>query len=428
MKKCWCGNTALAEYSAKYYRCDKCHTLISKQDVENSIYNVENEEDDLYGKNYWEVAMVKATGKSTLSEVLDMYLTERVMYWLKYILKYVKLGSCVAEVGCGLGQLQYILKRIGFQQIAYELSPDVCNYMRDQLKIEVCCGSFEERNSVYDAIMALDLFEHLVDPLDFMEKCANSLKPGGILCFQTPCYDYSLNYVQMLSMKPRFDSLLVDDQHIFLYSKEAIADILRKYGFTHIVFEPAFFGDDYDMFFFASKTELCINTEQQIEDYLNATENGRLIKAMLKQFTDGKMMEAQFEEANANAVKHLEQIDKLTEQLEESEADRRARLEQINELTGLLKERETDCAARLEQVDALTAKLQEIEADRAARLEQTNTLTALLQESEADRAARLEQINTLTAMVKEIEADRNACLEQINTLTAKKRINLRRRT
>ena len=87
MKKCWCGNTQLKEYSENYYQCEKCHTLISKHNFDDAIYNVKNENNDLYGKNYWEVEMTKAAGKNTLSEVVDMYLTERVIYWLQYILK-----------------------------------------------------------------------------------------------------------------------------------------------------------------------------------------------------------------------------------------------------------------------------------------------------------------------------------------------------
>ena len=54
--------------------------------------------------------MTRAAEKNTLSEVVDLYLTGRVIYWLKNVLKYIKLGADIAEIGCGLGQLQYVLK------------------------------------------------------------------------------------------------------------------------------------------------------------------------------------------------------------------------------------------------------------------------------------------------------------------------------
>ena len=56
MEKCYCGNTNLAEYSDKYWKCDVCRTLVSKYDFNNSIYHVNEEEKDLYGKNYWHVS------------------------------------------------------------------------------------------------------------------------------------------------------------------------------------------------------------------------------------------------------------------------------------------------------------------------------------------------------------------------------------
>lgn len=40
MIKCWCGNKDLKEYSADYYKCDKCHTLISKHNFQDTIYDV----------------------------------------------------------------------------------------------------------------------------------------------------------------------------------------------------------------------------------------------------------------------------------------------------------------------------------------------------------------------------------------------------
>jgi len=46
MEKCYCGNTNLAEYSDKYWKCDVCRTLVSKYDFNNSIYHVNEEEKD----------------------------------------------------------------------------------------------------------------------------------------------------------------------------------------------------------------------------------------------------------------------------------------------------------------------------------------------------------------------------------------------
>ncbi len=417
MNKCWCGNEILNEYSLNYYKCDKCHTLISKHDFENTVYDVENEDDDLYGKNYWEVEMTKAAGKNTLSEVVDMYLTERAIYWLKHVLKYVKLGSDIAEVGCGLGQLQYVLSRGGYRQKAFELSPDICDYMEKQLGVNVHRGPFVPQDNAFDGILAFDLFEHLIEPDEFLEYCSRSLRENGVMCFQTPCYDAGISYEEMQAQKPKFEDQLKQEQHIYLYSRESITEIFKKHGFTNIIFEPAFFGDDYDMFLLASKEPIRANTEKEIDDYLNSTSNGRLLKAMITLFDEKKELLEQYQNADNDRTMREKNNEELEKLLKQSVADSEMRLENVDKLTQLLRERESDNAAKNEQIDELTKLLKESEADRAARLDQINELTKVLEESEADRAARLDQINELKKLLEESEADRAARLEQINELT-----------
>ena len=382
MERCWCRNKNLTIYSNAYNKCEKCNTLISAYSIEDSIYSTENEETDLYGKNYWEVSMTKAAGKNNLSEVVDMYLTERVIYWLKYVLKYVKLGAEVAEIGCGLGQLQYVLKKLGYQQLAFELSGEICHYMEANLGIDTHCGPFEENTRQYDAILSFDLFEHLLQPKVFVDKCNTSLREGGVLCMQTPCYNPDWDYESMLQKGAKFEEQLKEEQHVFLYSKEALSQLLKEKGYTFIKFEPAFFGDDYDMFLFASKEPFVENTEKEIEEYLNAQPNGRLIKAMIALFDERKVLRDKYKNADEDRKARQEQIEILSKRLQESEADR---------------------GARQKQIEILTKMLQESEEDREARMKQIETLTKLLQESEEDRAARLEQIETLTAMISEIQ-------------------------
>lgn len=414
MKKCWCGNKALEDYSKTYYKCTKCKTLITKHDLQENLYDVENEENDLYGKNYWEVSMTQAAGKSTLSEVVDMYLSERVIYWLKGILKYVKLGADVAEVGCGLGQLQYLLRRVGYEQKAFELSQGVCDFMETQLGVVTHCGPFEPTEKAYDGILAFDLFEHLIEPKQFLEYCVKSLRENGVLCFQTPQYDSAKNYEEMQREKPRFEEQLKAEQHIFLYSKEAITEILRQYGFTNIFFEPAFFGDDYDMFLFASQVPIKINTEKEIDDYLNSVPNGRLVKALITLFDNNRVMQGEYQKADEDRKERLAQIVALEGTLKESEADRALRQEQIERLTGMLKESEADRALRQEQIERLTGMLKESEADRALRQEQIEQLTGMLKESEADREARFEQICELTRIVQEFQKEEQM-IQEVNT-------------
>lgn len=417
MKKCWCGNSDLTEYSHEYYKCEKCKTLISGYDLENSIYDTENEDRDLYGKNYWEVSMTRTAGKNTLSEVVDMYLTERVIYWLKYVLKYVKLGADVAEVGCGLGQLQYVLKNLGYKQLAFELSREVCNYMEQNLGVSTHCGTFEESTGIYDAVLAFDLFEHLLQPEAFIDKCNESLREGGVLCMQTPNFNPDWSYDDMIQNAARFKEQLKAEQHVFLYSKESITALLEGKGYKYIQFEPAFFGENYDMFFLASKEPIRENSPEEIDGYLNSVPAGRIVKALISLFDKNAELEKKYLQADEDRTVRLGKMEELGEMLRQKEADSQSRYVQLGQMDQLFRESEINRAVQHEQIEKLTDMLRESEADRTARQEQIEKLTDMLRESEADRAARQEQIEKLNELLQSSEAEKTAVQEQVEKMS-----------
>lgn len=281
MKKCWCGKPVSKKYSEHYYVCEECHTLVSDVDFTDDITHIKNEEEDLYGKNYWVHLMCELTGKSSLEEIIDYYLQERTLYWIRYLLKYRLPQASVAEIGAGLGQLSYLMKQTGYKQIGFELSKEICKYAAETLKVLMHQGDIDDVSDQFDMIVSFDLLEHIVEPNDFMERCKRHLSEDGIFCFQTPCYNPNLSYEEMKEKAPRFQSLLTEFQHVNLFSRQSATKLLRDHGFEYIQFEPAVFGDDYDMFVFASRAPMKHNTDNEINEYLDFIECGRLIKSAI---------------------------------------------------------------------------------------------------------------------------------------------------
>lgn len=317
MKKCWCGSKVNKKYSQHYYVCEKCHTLVSEVDFTEEIEHVENEETDLYGMNYWEKLMCRLTGKKTLDEVIDYYLQERVLHWIQSILRYSRGGIKIAEIGAGIGQFCYLLKQTGFKQTGFELSKEICKYVEKTLNINMHQGDIADISEEYDMIIAFDLLEHLIDPNKFLDCCKQHLKAEGIICIQTPSYDPALSYEDMLNKAPRFQGHLTEFQHINLFSRESIETLLKGHGFVFINFEHAVFGDDYDMFVFASRFPMKLYSENEINQYLNSVENGRLIKSMCSLYKQVNEKQKVIEELEAyknylekenEALKSLERI------------------------------------------------------------------------------------------------------------------------
>lgn len=284
--QCWCGNREFDEFSEYYYICKECQTLVSKNKFDTSIYHIENEESDLYGKNYWEKVMVEETKVDSIDSLVDLYIRERCVYWLKYILQYIPLDKKVAEIGCGLGQLAYMMKKVGYQQKAFEISPSICQYIKKTMNINVFCGELKECTDKFDVFLAFDLFEHLTEPKQFLEEINRHSESETVLVLQMPCYDRHLSYSDMLNRQSRFLKLLVPEQHVYIYNKESIKNLLSKYGFEYISFEQPFFGEDYDMFLFASNVPISKISERDVAELLNRQDNGRLIKSIISLFND----------------------------------------------------------------------------------------------------------------------------------------------
>lgn len=359
MEKCYCGNEKLTNYSAGYYMCPRCKSLVSKHDFSSDVYNVTEEDQDLYGKNYWESIMVKEAGVKDIDELIDMYIPERAAYWLKYVLQYVKLGGKVADVGCGLGQFSYLMKEAGFEQTAYELSPQICECIKEKLNLEVVCGELNSRTEKYDSILALDVFEHLLEPEQFLEDCKNRLTDNGILIMQTPCYDPQYNYEEMRQYKPKFEHLLVEEQHIYLFSRDSITNILKQHGFYYVQFEPAFFGDDYDMFLFASREPIQKNSEDEIEQYLNTVQNGRLIKALIALYDQNVRKDLERKAMEAQREEILRDEETLTALVHEYQQAAQERLELIEKLSEEMRKLQDEIERRRSIFEKMYKKLQQ---------------------------------------------------------------------
>lgn len=381
MNKCYCGNDNLNEYSQDYYKCNLCNTLVSKHDF-SDVCNIESEDEDLYGKNYWEEVMVKEADVKNMDELIDLYIPERATYWLKLCLKYIKLGSTVAEVGCGLGQFSYLLKETGFQPTALELSPQICQYIEKNLGLKTICGELSCSNEKYQTIIAMDVFEHLLEPEEFLEECVERLELGGLLVMQMPCYDPQLSYEEMLRTKPRFKHLLVKEQHSFLYSRESIVSLLKKHGFKNVVFEPSFFGDDYDMMLFAAKDSFRLNSDEDINGYLNTVPNGRIVKALIKLFDDKNQIEKERIAIDEEREKILKDVNSLNQILQEKEA-------QVNMFSAAAEERLRDN----ERLLATNTELQQVADERLVIIEK---LTADMKMYQQAADERLRIINQLT--------------------------------
>lgn len=140
------------------------------------------------------------------------------------------LGARLLEVGCGAGILLQEAWRRGWQADALELSVELAaKARRNNPQATIVTGDIQDQEPIgihYDAIIALDVLEHVLAPMTMIENCRELLKPGGLLLLQTP----NARSLRSRTKGARWD-MLDPDQHFNLFSPDALRVLLTTVGF-----------------------------------------------------------------------------------------------------------------------------------------------------------------------------------------------------
>jgi SAM-dependent methyltransferase len=331
--QCWCGNMALTPFSPGYLKCPACETLVVAQMPEVDITRVTDDEQDFYGREYWFSHQENDLGFSNIRIRSRADLPERCLHWLCTILKYKLSPGRVLELGSAHGGFVAMLRWVGFDATGLELSPWVVDFARQTFGVPMVLGPVEDQQiepGSLDLIALMDVLEHLPDPVGTMRHCLNLLNSGGILVIQTPYLPEGKTYEDLVAQDDPFLEMLVEKEHLYLFSQRSIQEFFQRLGADHLVFEPAIFAH-YDMSLVVSRAPLTMYLPNEIEGALSATPGGRLVQALLDldgQFRDLKKRHA---ESEADRAARLKAINWLNEELGASESDRAARLEVIHE-------------------------------------------------------------------------------------------------
>lgn len=104
-------------------------------------------------------------------------------------------GTKILEVGCGAGILTEALAKLKANVTALEPSEKLLSTAREHfqnlqgINVDYTCETIEnhaENNKEkYDAVVASEVLEHVVDQKSFLKACVETLKPGGSIFITT---------------------------------------------------------------------------------------------------------------------------------------------------------------------------------------------------------------------------------------------------
>ncbi|HVZ94377.1 MAG TPA: class I SAM-dependent methyltransferase [Phycisphaerales bacterium] len=92
----------------------------------------------------------------------------------------------VLDVGAGAGALSLKMHKAGYKVSACDLVPDIFRCVGIECREVDAHGVMPFENNQFDAVVAIELVEHLDGHRKLFSEAARVLKPGGFLLFSTP--------------------------------------------------------------------------------------------------------------------------------------------------------------------------------------------------------------------------------------------------
>jgi 2-polyprenyl-3-methyl-5-hydroxy-6-metoxy-1,4-benzoquinol methylase len=211
-------------------RCRKCgFVYLCERPSESAL-------EELYSKAYYEDGDVGYKG------YMETFQTQNEIFMRLFARRERDLrrrvrGRRLLEVGCAYGLLLDYLARRGWDVAGVEVSPLSSAYAREKLGLEVRTGALETAGfseGSFDAVLLLDVLEHLHRPFETLREISRVLAPGGVLVVQCPWELFHWEEVMQAILTGHKPGTIEPDAvpaHLYFFGPETLERMLRKGGF-----------------------------------------------------------------------------------------------------------------------------------------------------------------------------------------------------
>ncbi len=136
--------------------------------------------------------------------------TSRRQQTIKAVLDSCSVPGRVLDLAAAQGNFTIALASLGYQVTWNDLRAELAEYVRLKtppgVQIDYLAGNIFELGDThigsFDAVVALEVIEHVAHPDDFVMKLASLVKPGGSIILSTPNGGYLLNKLPRFSDCP----------------------------------------------------------------------------------------------------------------------------------------------------------------------------------------------------------------------------------
>jgi 2-polyprenyl-3-methyl-5-hydroxy-6-metoxy-1,4-benzoquinol methylase len=151
--------------------------------------------------------------------------------WAMKKLSTLPKEATVLDIGAGSGIVGMSLAEAGITN-TYAVEPDSAAANECQKYYKEVQPSFERyQGRTFDAIVVLDVLEHIATPEIFFTEAAKLLKPGGTMIVSVPnLYHWSMRFLLLFGLLEYTDRGLFDKTHLQFFSQKRLSTLFACAG------------------------------------------------------------------------------------------------------------------------------------------------------------------------------------------------------
>ena len=202
------------------FHCDKCGLFVTG----DSIDKISEKVSTIYKKSYWDE---RTSEKSINSKYSDEDSEGKRRNWISqfaYCKEFFKEKRSILEIGSGAGQATFWFENEGFDITGIEPDPRNVKLINKILKNGNCINEKVENIKLeqkFDIIWMVHVLEHLVDPLNVLNRIKNNMKQNSVFFIEVP----NCENEEMLNAS------IIDNPHVYHFTKKSLENIVKKAGF-----------------------------------------------------------------------------------------------------------------------------------------------------------------------------------------------------
>jgi 2-polyprenyl-6-hydroxyphenyl methylase/3-demethylubiquinone-9 3-methyltransferase len=157
----------------------------------------------------------------------------------RFVLRRVRAGERVLDVGCGEGRFAVELAHAGAEVVGIDVAEQPLRRARAMcpdldLRVVDAEGSWPLDDASFDAVWAGETIEHVADTAAWLSEVRRVLRSGGRLLLSTPDHG-RLTLLWLALSKRAFDAAFDPrSDHLRFYTRRTLTVLLEDFGFEEV--------------------------------------------------------------------------------------------------------------------------------------------------------------------------------------------------